>query len=121
MVLNIEHFSFGEGLGHTPTAPGPSPDVRNYAWRDFGLRVGVWRILDLFDSLSLPPCHLVNSAVYDDAPQIMERVRARGDEVVGHGRTNSERQGDLAEEEGRELIRDATEAIERHEGRRPGG
>ena len=51
----------------------------------------------------------------------MERVRARGDEVVGHGRTNSERQGDLAEEEGRELIRDATEAIERHEGRRPGG
>ncbi len=121
VVLNIEHFSFGEGLGHTPTAPGPSPDVRNYAWRDFGLRVGVRRILDQFDSLSLPACHLVNSAVYDDAPQIMERVRARGDEVVGHGRTNSERQGDLAEEEGRELIRDATEAIERHEGRRPGG
>ena len=77
MVLNIEHFSFGEGLGHTPTAPGPSPDVRNYAWRDFGLRVGVRRILDQFDSLSLPACHLVNSAVYDDAPQIMERVRAR--------------------------------------------
>ena len=47
--LNIEHFSFGEGLGHTPTNPGTQPDVRNYAWRDYGLRVGIWRVFDLFD------------------------------------------------------------------------
>ena len=43
-ALNIEHFSFGEGLGHTPTNPGTQPDVRNYAWRDYGLRVGIWRV-----------------------------------------------------------------------------
>ena len=42
--LNIEHFSFGEGLGHTPTNPGTQPDVRNFSWRDYGLRVGIWRI-----------------------------------------------------------------------------
>jgi len=40
-ALNVEHFSFGEGLGHTPTAPGPQPDVRNFGWRDYGLRVGI--------------------------------------------------------------------------------
>ena len=39
-ALNVEHFSFGEGLGHTPTTPGPQPDVRNFGWRDYGLRVG---------------------------------------------------------------------------------
>ena len=41
-ALNVEHFSFGEGLGHTPTALGPQPDVRNFGWRDYGLRVGIW-------------------------------------------------------------------------------
>ena len=53
-ALNVEHFSFGEGLGHTPTAPGPQPDVRNFGWRDYGLRVGIWRIFDLMDELDLP-------------------------------------------------------------------
>ena len=52
--LNIEHFSFGEGLGHTPTNPGVQPAVRNYAWRDYGLRVGIWRILELLDECNLP-------------------------------------------------------------------
>ena len=41
--LNVEQFSFGEGLGHTTTAPGAHPDVRNHAWRDYGLRVGIWK------------------------------------------------------------------------------
>ena len=119
--LNVEHFHFGEGMGHTPTAPGPQPDIRNYAWRDYGLRVGVWRILDLFDALELPACHLVNTAIYDYAPQIMERIRARGDEVVGHGRTNSERQGDLSPAEEEALIREATEILRRQEGVQPDG
>lgn len=119
--LNVEHFSFGEGLGHTPTAPGPQPDIRNYAWRDYGLRVGIWRLFELFDELGLPACHLVNTAVYDHAPQVMERIRARGDEIVGHGRTNSERQGDLSEDEERILIREATDAIRAREGRPPAG
>ena len=59
IALNVEHFAFGEGLGHTPTEPGPAPDARNYAWRDYGLRVGIWRIFDLLDQLGLPACHLL--------------------------------------------------------------
>ena len=121
IALNVEHFAFGEGIGHTPTEPGPEPDARNYAWRDYGLRVGIWRIFDLIDQLGLPACHLLNTAVYDYAPQIASRIRDRGDEIVGHGRTNSERQGDRPEAEEAALIREATEAIVRHEGAPPGG
>ncbi len=121
IALNIEHFSFGEGLGLTPTALGIQPDVRNYAWRDYGLRVGIWRLFDLFDELGLPASHLVNSAVYDHAPQIMERIRQRGDEIIGHGRTNSETQTGLTEDDERRLIAEATETITRHEGRPPSG
>jgi allantoinase len=121
VALNIEHFSFGEGLGHTPSYATPQPDVRNYAWRDYGLRVGIWRIFDLLDELGLPACHLVNSAVYDHAPAIFERIRQRGDEIVAHGRSNSERQGDLDEAQERALILEATETIRRHEEAPPSG
>jgi peptidoglycan/xylan/chitin deacetylase (PgdA/CDA1 family) len=121
IALNIEHFSFGEGLGLTPTAVGTEPDVRNFAWRDYGLRVGIWRIFDLLDGLGLPACHLMNTAIYDHAPQIPARIRARGDEFVGHGVTNSEKQGDLAEDSERALILDATAAFAANEGAGPGG
>ena len=120
-ALNIEHFSFGEGLGHTPTQPATPPDVRNYSWRDYGLRVGIWRIFDLFDELELPACHLMNTAVYDYAPQIPVRIRTRGDEFIGHGRTNSEEQGGCSEYEERLLIGETTETLRRHEGQAPGG
>lgn len=120
-ALNIEHFSFGEGLGHTPTNPGTQPDVRNYAWRDYGLRVGIWRVFDLFDQFGLPMCHLMNTSIYDYAPQIPAKIRARGDEFVGHGVTNSEEQGGYPKDEEADLIARATEAFRTHEGDGPGG
>ncbi|HEY9737311.1 MAG TPA: polysaccharide deacetylase, partial [Trichocoleus sp.] len=39
VALNLEHFSFGEGLGAALAPGGPQPDVLNYAWRDYGNRV----------------------------------------------------------------------------------
>jgi peptidoglycan/xylan/chitin deacetylase (PgdA/CDA1 family) len=119
--LNLEHFAFGEGLGAELAPGGPQPDVLNFAWRDYGNRVGVWRMLELFDELSLPASVLVNSSIYGYCPEVMEAVRARGDEVVGHGRTNSERQGVLDEAEERRLIAETTAAIAAHEGRKPDG
>jgi hypothetical protein len=35
----------------------------NYAWGDYGNRVGVWRLLELFDQLSLPVALLVNASI----------------------------------------------------------
>ena len=97
--LNLEHFAFGEGLGGELAPGGPAPDVLNYAWREYGNRVGVWRMLDLFESLDMPVSLLVNSALYEHCPEVVAAFRARGDEIVGHGRTNAERQGTLSEDE----------------------
>src|SRR3954447_8319892 len=119
--LNLEHFAFGEGLGAELAPGGPPPDVLNFAWRDYGNRVGAWRLLALLDGLGLPCSVLVNSAMYDHAPELVAAFRARGDEVVGHGVTNSVRQGGLAEDEERALIAEATATIARHEGRPPEG
>ena len=95
--LNIEHFAFGAGEGHLLTVANPPPDPRTFAWRDYGNRVGVWRCLELFDELNLPAAHLINTTVFDYAPQIVDALKARGDEFIGHGRTNAERHGSMWE------------------------
>jgi len=69
----------------------------------------------------MPATVLLNSAMYDYAPDLVAAHRARGDEMAGHGRTNSERQSVLPEAEERRLIADSTEAIVRHEGTAPRG
>lgn len=121
IALNIEVFAFGEGLGAELAPGGPAPDVLNYAWRDYGNRVGVWRLLDEFYRLELPVTVLANSETYAECPEVMTAFRARGDEVVAHGRTNSERQGVLDEAGERALIAETTDTIARMEGRKPAG
>ncbi|WP_143277432.1 polysaccharide deacetylase family protein [Bordetella genomosp. 9] len=121
LSLNVEHFAFGEGLGNDYGAPQAQPNTRSYAWRDYGNRVGAWRLLEFADKYELPLELLVNTELYDYCPKMIAAFRARGDEIVGHGRTNSERQGDMGYEEERAVIQEATAAIERHEGRKPMG
>jgi allantoinase len=119
--INIEHFAFGTGLGHSVSAELPPPDPRTFAWRDYGNRIGVWRIFDLLDQLGLPAAHLVNTTIFDYAPEILSSIKARGDEIIGHGRTNAERQGQFWEEDEARLIAYVRDQIERHSGQRARG
>ena len=113
---NIEHFAYRAGLGSDSAQVGAAQNQRNYAWRDYGNRVGLWYLLDLLDDLALPCAHNVNAAVLDHCPEIAPALLARGDELVGHGRTNAERQDGLWEEDERRLIRESRDAILRHGG-----
>ncbi len=121
IALNVEHFAFGESPGADFTSVALPPYHRSYAWRDYGNRVGIWRLLELFKGLDLPVALLVNASVYDHCPQVLVPYRERGDEIVGHGRTNSERQGDMPEDEERRLIAESTAALAHHEGKPPAG
>ena len=98
---------------------GHSPDVLNYAWRDYGNRVGVFRLADLFGELDLPVSLLVNAAMIEQAPQALAAFP--GAELVGHGRSNSERQGTLSEKDERQLIAETAAALETYSGTRPRG
>ena len=118
--FNIEHFEFGRGLG-AKLAPSHEPDVLNYAWREYGNRVGVWRCLDLFDALEIPIAALINTSLYDDHAQIIEALRARGDEFVGHGHTNAEHQCTFNPEQERALLADCAQRIAVAEGVAPRG
>jgi peptidoglycan/xylan/chitin deacetylase (PgdA/CDA1 family) len=118
---NVEHFAFGEGLGATLAPPTPQPDVLNYAWREYGNRVGVWRCLELFDELALPTGAIVNTALYDHCPEVVEAFVARGDERIAHGHTNAERQGTMSEADERALIVDCRERMRQAHGSAPAG
>ncbi len=121
IALNLEHFAFGEGLGANLAPPSPEPDVLNHAWREYGNRVGAWRCLELLDDLALPCAALVNTALCDHAPGLVEAFAARGDEMVAHGRSNAERQGGLAEADERRLIRQSRERMAQAHGVAPRG
>jgi peptidoglycan/xylan/chitin deacetylase (PgdA/CDA1 family) len=119
--FNVEHFEFGRGLGANLAPPTPQPDVLNFAWRDYGNRVGVWRCLDLFESLHLPLGVLINTALYDYCPEVVAAFVARGDELIGHGHTNAERQGEMDEATERALLAACRERIQRESGVTPAG
>ena len=121
IAVNLEHFAFGEGLGAALAPGGPQPDVLNYAWRDYGNRVGAWRLLEMLEELALPSCAIANSAMFDYAPELPAAFAARGDEIVAHGRSNSERQGDLDPAAEAKLIAESTEILTRHSGKPPRG
>ena len=119
--FNLEHFAFGEGLGANLGPASPQPDVLNYSWREYGNRVGAWRCLELFDSLSLPAAALINTALYEHCPELVAACVARGDELVGHGHSNAERQGGLDEASERALLLQCRELIQAHSGQTPQG
>jgi allantoinase len=121
IALNIEHFAFGAGLGMDPAVRGGPQTSRNYAWRDYGNRVGNWRLFDILDELKLPATILLNSSVCYHYPDIIAKIKARGDEVCGHGRTNAEVLKPFWEQDELRVIQECTEIIEKYIGVRPVG
>ena len=119
--FNIEHFAFGEGLGARLGPPSPEPDVLNFSWREYGNRVGAWRCLELFDELALPAGTLINTALYDHCPELVAACVARGDELIGHGHTNSVRQGEMSADDEALMIRACRDSIREHSGAAPSG
>ena len=121
VALNIEAFSFGSGKGAAIAPPEQAASHSIFSWRDYGNRVGIWRAFELFDELDIPIEAQMNTAIYEMAPDIPEKLRARGDEILGHGETNSDEQGHLRESEERALIERVTAAIALREGKPPVG
>ncbi len=121
VAMNIEVFRFGKGKGAAIAPPDQANSHSVYSYRDYGNRVGFWRMMDMFREMDIPLEHQLNTAIYDHHPDIVERIREHGDEILGHGHTNSDEQGGLSEAEERKLIQDCTARITKEEGRAPAG
>jgi peptidoglycan/xylan/chitin deacetylase (PgdA/CDA1 family) len=117
----LEHFAFGAGLGANIGPASPQPDVLNYAWREYGNRVGAWRCLELFEQLGLPTGAIVNTALYDHCPELVAAFAQRGDELIAHGHSNALRQSELSEDDERALLAGCRERMTQHSGSVPAG
>jgi peptidoglycan/xylan/chitin deacetylase (PgdA/CDA1 family) len=97
------------------------PDVLNYSWRDYGVRVGIWRMMDIMERYGVKGTVALNSDVCSRYPQIIEEGNRLGWEWMGHGQTNSMLMTGMDEVQERSLIHDVLDTIERVSGSRPRG
>lgn len=98
------------------------PDYRTFSHREYGNRVGVFRVLELLDELGLRPTVAVNSSVCERLPRVLRECLDRGWEIAAHG-THATRMitSRMSEEQEREHIGGAIQAIASATGRRPQG
>lgn len=120
VVPNVEHFDFEDPRDLHPYAEEP-PDVNDYSWREYGTRVGIWRIMEILDRHDVRATVALNSDVCEHEPEIVEAGRKRGWEFMGHGETNSRPLNGMGEDEERAVIRNARRRIEEATGAAPRG
>jgi peptidoglycan/xylan/chitin deacetylase (PgdA/CDA1 family) len=120
--LNVEHFYVdAPSTSLVDLTAGLVPDPLNYGWRDYGPRVGIWRLIEIFDRHGIRPSVLLNSDVAERYPQIIEAGVERGWAWLAHGRTNSTIHGGLDVDEERDVLAEIVGTIERATGTRPKG
>jgi allantoinase len=68
-----------------PTAAVLQPDVPNWAWHEYGMRVGFWRFLEMFENHGMRPTLSINGSVIGAYPRVAAAARDTGWEFMGHG------------------------------------
>ena len=121
VCVGVESYRFGEGHTEDVLSGVPSPDLVNTAWRDYGNRVGAFRIFEVLRGLGIPPTVLLNTDVYDEAPAVLEAARRAGAEIVGHGRSNSDSLPQMTPDAERTYLAHVADRIRAQEGAAPGG
>lgn len=120
--LNIEHFHVDKpSTSILNTTTHLVPDALNYGWRDYGVRVGVWRLLDILDRHGLRASVLLNSEVADHYPEIVAAGRERNWAWLAHGESNSAMHADMDVDHERAVLARIVDRIEAATGARPRG
>jgi len=121
VAVGVEEYRQGDGHTEDLLPDVPQPDLVNKSWRDYGNRVGIFRLLDRLQQYEIPPTILLNTMVYDTAHAVTDAARAAGAEIVGHGISNSDSLAGLDRDAERDYLAAVAQRIEKEEGTRPGG
>jgi peptidoglycan/xylan/chitin deacetylase (PgdA/CDA1 family) len=122
VVVNVEEWDIAQPMPRTvitpPAGGSPMPDIPNWAWHEYGNRVGFWRLLEVFDEFRVPATLAVNGCAIAAYQAIAAAARERNWEFMGHGFTQRNMQ--KVEDEAADIAR-TTEVIAKLTGRRPRG
>ncbi len=103
--------------------PGNVPDFPNYSWREYGQRVGIWRLFETFDALGVTPACTVNAATCLRRRPMIEAAMHRGCEVLAHNYEQGELLSDYANDPAkeREVVLKTLDVYEQTLGRKARG
>ena len=119
---NVEHFHYDKpAISLTPMTAGLRPDVLNYAWRDYGARVGIWRLMEIIERQRFAATAALNSEVCLHYPEIVKEGNRLGWEWMAHGQSNSGLFTGMPEEAERLMIANVLDTIAQHTGKRARG
>jgi peptidoglycan/xylan/chitin deacetylase (PgdA/CDA1 family) len=123
---NVEFFGLDDVMPgrlneRVPRENAKVPNVRNWSVRDYGNRVGVWRLMDTLSRYGIRASAALNSELCDQHPEIIAEAVRRGWEFLGHGITNAVRLDEMPPEQERQAIFDMIDRIEKASGTRPVG
>src|SRR6185436_1324356 len=97
------------------------PNIRNWSLRDYGNRVGFWRLLEVMKRYGVRGSAALNSEVCDRHPEVIDAMLEAGWELIGHGETNAMRINEMPPEKERESIQRTVERIAKASGKKPMG
>jgi peptidoglycan/xylan/chitin deacetylase (PgdA/CDA1 family) len=122
VVINVEEWDPTQPMPRTvltpPAGGSPMPDVPNWAWHEYGNRVGFWRFVEIFDEFAIPGVLAINGSALAAYPQIARAAVERSWEFMGHGFTQRNLQK-VADE--RADIRKVRKVIAKAAGKPPRG
>jgi allantoinase len=122
VIPNIEFFSLEEKVPASAGGTGGKvPDVPAWAARDYGNRIGIFRMMEVMDRHAVRGTVALNSDLCRHHPVILEEGMKRGWEFMGHNESNTRRLNEVPPEDERRLIRATLDTIEKATGVRPRG
>ena len=120
---NLEHYEFipPPPRVRDPWPRMPHPDILGYGTKDYGNRVGFWRMLEVFDRHPIKPTVALGLANFEHYPQIMDACLKRDWDYVCHGIYNTDYLWNYPEDEERAYIADCIDSFRRLTGRKLAG
>jgi allantoinase len=121
--INVEHWAIDQPMPRTIVSPpggvkAAVPDLPNWAWHEYGQRVGFWRLKQIFDAFGVAGSVMMNASVCDEYPQIVDACLTSGWEPVGHAYVQ---QALPATDDQREMIHRSFARLRDYTGRAPKG
>ncbi len=121
-IVNLEFWDIHKTMARqvipAPTGASLLPDVPNWSWHEYGMRVGFWRFHELYERLGVRPTLSINARVCHDYPRVASACLDSGWEFMGH----SYQQGPIHKEEDQPgMIRKSLDVIHDFTGKRPVG
>jgi len=121
-IVNVEDWGIERPMPRTVLPPPMGqpllPDLPNWAWHEYGMRVGFWRLLECMKKLRITPTLAINGIVCKTYPRVAQAAKDEGWEFMGHGWLQAPMH---KVEDPRAAIRDTVEAIRAFTGKPPKG